>query len=411
MVSLEDDVRLLKIENRRLMAKLEVIRRWTSMTKEDEAEYKNYDDWIVQALEGSPTPVRDEPAGRPSLDTNVGRNEIQRQLPKREAQPTGMEESRRLSDTAPKTIDEKRNKRGIQSKSGRDTQKKENWQKGRDNDKDERNKMDIDGEEEIHRGNGETGNRDFKNWSESKKTHKKYLEDCYWSHIGLPIERWQNIDIYSFTGYRVAKGYQKVVTTCQGMYYEIASKQVDWSKMGDSKLTVGGDLCWRGEGVTIYKPTRELANTPVVPHKFAINIGQHNQTSRLRTDRYYIHVYQTKIGPWRKTLRSKEMTVELSKRLGKVYYPRPRDLPREQRGIQQGERGRPIRVSQRKHVWEQRRGDRYQISTQTTRANEPPREKPRTGKGGNKSQREQLTDKVQKLTEVLEKMMKEKGGF
>ena len=42
----------------------------------------------------------------------------------------------------------------------------------------------------------------------------------------------------------------------------------------------------------------------------------------LRMDRFYIHVYQTKIGPDRRTLRSKEIVRELGRRLGRLFWPR-----------------------------------------------------------------------------------------
>ena len=45
----------------------------------------------------------------------------------------------------------------------------------------------------------------------------------------------------------------------------------------------------------------------------------------LRKDRYYMHVYQTKIGSERRTLRSKVIARELWRRFGRMYLPREMD--------------------------------------------------------------------------------------
>ena len=52
----------------------------------------------------------------------------------------------------------------------------------------------------------------------------------------------------------------------------------------------------------------------------------------MRRDRYYIHVYQTRIGPERRTLRSKGIARELTKRFGELYWPRDMDKQEGVRG-------------------------------------------------------------------------------
>ena len=79
------------------------------------------------------------------------------------------------------------------------------------------------------------------------------------------------------------------------MYYEMEHKQVCWGTFKDRKLTIGGDWCWRSDGVTIYNPTKDQANKTIVPHRFAIRPTDGTPRTRLRRDRYYLHVYK-KIG-------------------------------------------------------------------------------------------------------------------
>ena len=218
-------------------------------------------------------------------------------------------------------------------------------------------RMDIDDQEEVARIDQETRKREFRHKSEIRRGHRKYLEECFRKQIGLPVDSWQNTNIYSFTDHRVAKGYQKVVTTCQGMYYEIKENQVDWGSVGRKRLTIGGDFCWRGNGVTIYQPTRESTRRPIVPHRFAINLGQQYQQPKLGTDRYYIHVYQTKIGSRRETLRSKEIAREISKRWREVYLPRSID-PQKARSDNESRRERPGRAVEHNRLTKKRRKSR-----------------------------------------------------
>ena len=116
--------------------------------------------------------------------------------------------------------------------------------------------------------------------------HRAFLESCFRKQIGLGIDSPQKINIYSFTNKRVAKGYQRVVTTCQGMYYEMRREEVDWEQWNKRRVTVGGDWCWRAEGVSLYNPTRENLNRKIVQHRFAINPRRDTPRKMMRKGKY-----------------------------------------------------------------------------------------------------------------------------
>ena len=103
--------------------------------------------------------------------------------------------------------------------------------------------------------------------------HRDYLQKNFKRDIGLPLNTKQDISIYSFTEQRIARGYQKLVTTCQGMYFELTKEQVVWNKVPNRSLTIEGDTCWGGEGVSVYKPNSEGDARPVVQHRFAMNLS------------------------------------------------------------------------------------------------------------------------------------------
>ena len=167
--------------------------------------------------------------------------------------------------------------------------------------------------------------RQHRKWKNQKNPHEEYLEECFRNQIGMPTERPQRINIYNFKNKLVANGYQRVVTTWQGMYYEMTKQQVEWRNLKDRGVTIGGDYRWGTEGLTVYKPIKEMPTSTVVRHRFAMLPPQGSHRRRLRTDRYYIHVYQTKIGDERKTLQSRKIAQELGRRYRKYYYPREVD--------------------------------------------------------------------------------------
>ena len=227
--------------------------------------------------------------------------------------------------------------------------------------------------------------------------HRDYLQKNYKRDIGLPLDTKQDISIYSFTEHRIARGYQKVVTTCQGMYFELTKEQVVWNKVPKRSLTIGGDTCWRGEGVSVYKPNSEGDARPVVRHRFAINLSHIVPKKKLRTDRYYIHVYQTKVGPWRKTLRSKEMVREMQRRFKTTYWPRLVDTL--------GRRDEKATVGRRKYIRvrdNQRKEERRRPNQETSIPTER-RSWSRTQKEQKKLQMQEVMTELQRLSAVVER--------
>ena len=177
-----------------------------------------------------------------------------------------------------------------------------------------------------------------------------------------------------------------------------------WNKVQKRNVTIGGDTCWRGEGVTVYKPHNDRGRRPLVRHRFAINLTDTVARTKLRTDRYYIHVYQTKIGPDRRTLRSKEMVRELQRRFKTTYWPREVDTQGRWQGRTAAERREPKRV--RDH---RRTGD---LRWNTRRTNSPNDEtlKGSTQRETEKSQMREVMVGLQRLTAAVERMVDGRGG-
>ena len=388
---MEEKVRVLSIENSALREKVLTIRRLSKITEEDAAAWRNCEDFLNTNDQGSPTPVHNATEENPSQKFQKEPNE---------------RKGRRALDDAPNKRRAKP-REGNQTVEGRKRAEKDNIRYKNE----ESSRMIIDGEEEVHTLHRESRKRERRNMPEIRREHKNYLEDCFRKQIGLPTDRGQSISIHSFTDHRVAKGYQKVIATCQGMYYETKHNQVDWEKMGRKRLTVGGDFCWRGEGVTIYQPSGERLNRPIVPHRFAINLGQQSRSSGLRTDRYYIHVYQTKIGPERRTLRSKEIAQEINRRWRKVYFPRPIDIPREWPEKYEGRGRRPRRPAERNRTRVRKGHSQEQRKRSNKRRYTTRKEVDTTQRETNNRQWQHLSDEVRSLINVLRTLLQRKGHF
>ena len=319
--TLEDKVESLYNENLRLKLEVIELRRKGLLNDEDEAAYRTMDDTLMRAAEeNSPTPVeartveeiqhrRYNPSGKKHLEcsSDHGREERETHLLSQRSKWRKQRSDRRGSDPSEMEMDED------------DTISRRAPKTLADRWEDDRTAYD---EDRRKRKNRNATKSSYTEQIKPEKAHREYLEGCYRRQIGLPLDKKQSINIYSYTDHKVARGYQKVVTTCQGMYYELTEEQVLWRELPKERLTVGGDLCWRGEGVSVYKPTSRRETRPIVPHRFAINSTNTAQRTKLRTDRYYMHVYQTKIGPDRRALKSREMVQEMPRRFKELYWPR-----------------------------------------------------------------------------------------
>ena len=226
--------------------------------------------------------------------------------------------------------------------------------------------------------------RQQRKWKNQKYSQEEYLEECFRKQIGMPTQGPQRINIYNFKNKKVATGYQRVVTTCQGMYFEMTKQQVEWGNLKDRGVTIGGDYRWGTEGITVYKPIKEMPTSTVVRHRFAMLPPKGTYRRRLKTDRYYIHVYQTKIGDQRKTLQSRKMAQELRRRYREYYYPREVDKYKQERGWRENEPTQS-RVNGRNKSWwwqdeervkmeKARKSEEMNYRAQTRERNMKPRE-------------------------------------
>ena len=161
--------------------------------------------------------------------------------------------------------------------------------------------------------------------------HFSWLKDQFVKCFDLPTNTYKKQEIYSFDGVKLAAGFNRVVATWQGLYFELKGEDIYFENLVRGFNTARGITTWSTKGVQIFKPNRDDLRTTPRPHRFAvIPSGRPTEPCNpLIVGRWYAHVYQTKLklkGNFMKALPSKTMARTLKKMLGIQYLHRQRDL-------------------------------------------------------------------------------------
>ena len=114
------------------------------------------------------------------------------------------------------------------------------------------------------------------------------------------------------------------------MFYEVSEIDIELHNLSRVHSQEYGAEKWVAEGVTVFKWSSRFEHI-LRPHRFSMKPLQGSQIdwSVFREDRYYIHVYQTKIERGRKdlrTLHSKTIAQYLSQNWHSQYWPRVIDI-------------------------------------------------------------------------------------
>ena len=114
------------------------------------------------------------------------------------------------------------------------------------------------------------------------------------------------------------------------MFYEVSEADIQLGNLLEKQMTVAGVRKWISEGVTVFRWAESFRHV-LRPHRFAM---RPYNTSRInwrvfKPDKYYIHVYQTKIERGRndlRTLSSRSIAQHLRHQWNAHYWPRTTDI-------------------------------------------------------------------------------------
>ena len=82
--------------------------------------------------------------------------------------------------------------------------------------------------------------------------HFEYLKKCWNEQIELPLSQPQKRNIYSYKNALVATGYEKILVTWQGMFYEVSDMDIELGNLSRAHSQDYGVQKWVAEGVTVF---------------------------------------------------------------------------------------------------------------------------------------------------------------
>ena len=163
-----------------------------------------------------------------------------------------------------------------------------------------------------------------------EESHFDWLKKRFTECFGLPTDMYKRRKLMSFDGVEVAKGYNRVVATWQGLFFELRDEDINYDALAPGFNTAQGMSTLTTKGVKLFKLSRADTRTTPKPHRFAVIPSGNPATpcNPLKVGRWYVHVYQTKIelDGFLKTLNSKAIARDLQKKWGIQYMPRSRDI-------------------------------------------------------------------------------------
>ena len=205
-----------------------------------------------------------------------------------------------------------------------------------------------EGEHKILKEN-EQKIHDGKHNSESRPPHANYLDECFSNRIGLPVDSRQEVDITTFDGVLVAKGYNRILPTWQGYYIELEEKDLVKANLELNEFPALGQKSWLSPGLKVFRLTKPDNRRTPRAHRFAIKTPPDftGRCNPLQLGKYYIHAYQARflVGDYSRSLNSRAMALNLSNMFPHRYQPRRRDTDNTARREEDRLRNEPNRPS------------------------------------------------------------------
>ena len=161
--------------------------------------------------------------------------------------------------------------------------------------------------------------------------HAEWLNGCFYDRIGLSPQDRAEVDILSFDGVLVARGYNRILPTWQGFFVELEKNDVMWKYLTRDEWPPDGKECYRTRGVQVFRLTRPDHRRTPLAHRFALKTPSDftGRCNPLLADKWYIHAYQVRFiaGNRERSLNSRVMATALKRKYPDKYHPRGKDLP------------------------------------------------------------------------------------
>ena len=97
-----------------------------------------------------------------------------------------------------------------------------------------------------------------------------FLIECFQKQIGVPMNEPLSMNIFNFDETLIAKGFNRVVTTWQGMFWEHSKEDICFRNLTKVEYPVDGVEGWRAKGVSVFRLTKPDLRTRPRAHRFAV---------------------------------------------------------------------------------------------------------------------------------------------
>ena len=187
--------------------------------------------------------------------------------------------------------------------------------------------------------------------TETQPPHADYLDVCFINRIGLSPRSKQKVNITSFDGVIVAKGYNRIVPTWQGYFIEVEKDDLVTTYLEPNEFPADGEKSWLCPGLKVFSLTRPDNRRSPRAHRFALKTSPEftDRCNPLRLDKYYIHAYQARflVEAQSRSLNSRKMALALNDKWPDLYHPRRKDITNRTDAHEPYERGLPIKQNRR----------------------------------------------------------------
>ena len=121
-----------------------------------------------------------------------------------------------------------------------------------------------------------------------------YLENCWTSQIGLPINKATKVAISNFDNVEFFRGLSEDCHTDQGQYFKLLKSGIDLSVLNLDAVKYGnrGRLkTWSMKEARVLLVVKPINFPNLLPHRFAVRLNRQGTCNWLEVGSYYCHMY------------------------------------------------------------------------------------------------------------------------
>ena len=98
-----------------------------------------------------------------------------------------------------------------------------------------------------------------------------FLTNCFQEQIGVEMDEPQSFNIFNSDETLIAKGFDRVMITWQGVFWEHSRQDICFKNLRRVKYPEEGIVSWKANGVQVFQLIRPDERKKPRAHRFAVN--------------------------------------------------------------------------------------------------------------------------------------------